>query len=193
MIKKITFLILLAITNTLLAEDITIYQSRGGDFNLMHFPEEAISGKLRLDDTYFTAVAHKSNLEGILGDWFGKWDLKPEKEFQITKHYGLQDNLEMHSSLIFRSNNMGIVGDIYGNLAAGIGLSYALDEPTYEKEVDGKRYKLQNHLSFEAELGKDKSDFSIPVRIHHRSGVYGLIAPPKVGSNFISIGLRWKM
>jgi hypothetical protein len=29
-------------------------------------------------------------------------------------------------------------------------------------------------------------------RIHHRSGVYGLIAPSGVGSNFVVAGLRYK-
>jgi hypothetical protein len=45
-------------------------------------------------------------------------------------------------------------------------------------------------MAFEIDFGRSDSKWSVPVRIHHRSGVYGLIAPRKVGSNFITIGLR---
>jgi 2-polyprenyl-3-methyl-5-hydroxy-6-metoxy-1,4-benzoquinol methylase len=38
-------------------------------------------------------------------------------------------------------------------------------------------------------IDKEDKD-SVFLRLHHRSGVYGLIAPQHVGSNFITIGLR---
>jgi hypothetical protein len=38
-------------------------------------------------------------------------------------------------------------------------------------------------------LDKEDKD-SLFLRLHHRSGVYGLIAPQHVGSNFITFGLR---
>jgi hypothetical protein len=32
--------------------------------------------------------------------------------------------------------------------------------------------------------------FSLVTRVHHRSGAYGLIAPPRVGSNFLALGVN---
>jgi hypothetical protein len=29
------------------------------------------------------------------------------------------------------------------------------------------------------------------LKLHHRSGIYGLISPRKTGSNYIGAGLRW--
>lgn len=35
-------------------------------------------------------------------------------------------------------------------------------------------------------------NLSVITRVHHRSGVYGLIAPQRVGSNFMVFGIRYK-
>jgi hypothetical protein len=82
------------------------------------------------------------------------------------------------------------------NLAAGTGLSYAKRKPTYEygpKDDLERRYRLQLLVLFELEWKLRNMDaLTLATRIHHRSGLYGLIAPPLVGSNFITMGLRYR-
>jgi hypothetical protein len=172
---------------------ISIFGGQGGDFNLLEFAPKLLTGNIKMADTYFVAINYKEKLNGLMADGFNYINLEPEVEYQITKHGGLQDIVEVHSALVFRSKTWSMKNGIGANVAGGFGLSYALSEPTYEVAVDNQRYRFQNHLSLEVELTKKNSDFSIPIRIHHRSGIYGLIAPPKVGSNFLAIGLRWKI
>ena len=77
----------------------------------------------------------------------------------------------------------------------GEGFSYAFGDPELEKGPDGVRgqdqVQLQNHLVLEIDLfHPDYSRVHLVGRVHHRSGVYGLISPQETGSNFLAGGLR---
>jgi hypothetical protein len=39
---------------------------------------------------------------------------------------------------------------------------------------------------------KGVDHLSITTRIHHRCGFYGVIAPRRVGSNFVAVGVRYQ-
>jgi hypothetical protein len=75
-------------------------------------------------------------------------------------------------------------------------LSYAFGTPVYEdgpKNEPDRHYRLQMLALFEVEWRlRDVENVSLVTRIHHRSGVYGLIAPRHVGSNFLAAGLRFQ-
>jgi hypothetical protein len=77
-----------------------------------------------------------------------------------------------------------------------IGASYAFGTPSYEdgpKSDPDKRYRFQNYNAYEIEWGvKRFPAVSLVTRLHHRSGAYGLIAPRRVGSNFVTAGVRWE-
>ena len=83
------------------------------------------------------------------------------------------------------------------SMAFGPGLlaGCAADLPEDGSDDDPeRRYKLQNYNAYELEWGLAASDrVSLVTRIHHRSGIFGLVAPPHVGSNFLAIGLRYRL
>jgi hypothetical protein len=38
---------------------------------------------------------------------------------------------------------------------------------------------------------KSNRNLSAFLRLHHRSGIYGVISPRRTGSNYVGAGLRW--
>lgn len=79
----------------------------------------------------------------------------------------------------------------------GIGLSHAFGTPSYEdgpRDDPARRYHTQLLILVNMEWKlSTATNWSLLMRVHHRSGAYGLIAPPKVGSNFLAIGLRYSL
>ena len=179
------------------AKSVTVFTAQGGDFNLLEFIPKVISSDLKMDSSYFVGInyADQANIP-ILTKYLSDKGLKTEVELQLSKHHGMQDNYEAHSAILARSKNFNTIDFINTNFAFGIGISHAMGTPWYEDtesgSIDGKRYKTQNYLAFEMELSTQRRAWSVPIRLHHRSGMYGLIAPEKVGSNFIAVGIRRK-
>lgn len=113
----------------------------------------------------------------------------------LVQHRGLQGNAEIGAAYMLRTSDLQM-GALGVNFGAGVGLSYALGNPSYEdgSTLDpGRRYRLQLLALFELEWRmRGFEDISVVTRVHHRSGVYGLIAPQGVGSNFLALGVRYK-
>jgi hypothetical protein len=49
---------------------------------------------------------------------------------------------------------------------------------------------LLNYIGAEVSLLDKEEKNSVFFRINHRSGIFGLIAPEHVGSNFLNLGFR---
>jgi hypothetical protein len=179
---------------------LTVYGGQGVDHNLRQIPEAILSNNLDGDKSYFVGVGLVKT-GPKLGRTFGRFqgtsmaELIQGFELLMLKHHGLQNNAELAAAYLLRTPDLQM-GPLGVNLAAGTGLSYALGNPTYEdgpKDDLERRYRLQLLLLFELEWKLRNVDaLTIATRIHHRSGVYGLIAPPHVGSNFITAGLRYR-
>lgn len=187
-------------TKCFLVDTVTIYAAQGVDHNLREIPVKLISGDVDFDDTYFSAIGLGGNLPklGEVIPMLNKTLLKnvgQGYEAVLAKHYGLQDNVELAAAYSLKTPYLEMC-HLGVRFSAGIGLSYALDTPTYEQGPDDnptKRYPLQLYDAFELEWRLDSwPRFSLITRIHHRSGAYGLIAPRHVGSNFLAIGLRYQ-
>jgi hypothetical protein len=116
-----------------------------------------------------------------------------EVEGQIGRHFGDQRHGEATLALMWRSRDVTLPWtDTRMNFAAAEGFSYALSRPTLEGVVnDQEPRKFLNYLAFELELSHPSlPDVSLVPRLHHRSGIFGLIAPQGSGSDFLGIGLR---
>ena len=116
-----------------------------------------------------------------------------ELEGQIGRHFGLQDHAEVTLALLWRSRDFAMpLTNGWLNVAVGEGLSYALSRPAYEGIAHGREpRKFLNYLTFEAEFSHlSMPGVSVMPRVHHRSGIFGVIAPRGSGSDFIGIGLR---
>jgi len=180
-------------------DSVTVYAGRGADYNLQELPGRIITGSMAWDDTYFTAIG-LGKLRGTLGQSIESLDntalgsLSHGYETQLVKHFGLQSNVEVGAAYLLKTPDLEL-GRVGVNFAAGAGLSYALGNPAYEdgpEDYPEQRYRMQLLALFDLEwriIGFDK--LALITRIHHRSGVYGLIAPRHVGSNFVAAGLRY--
>jgi hypothetical protein len=119
-----------------------------------------------------------------------------ELEGQAGRHFGLQDHGEVTLALLWRSRDvpMPLTNGRF-NVAVGEGLSYALARPTYEGVARGEEPRMfLNYLAFEVEFSHPLlPSMSLVPRVHHRSGIFGLIAPRGSGSDFVGIGLRVKL
>jgi hypothetical protein len=183
-----------------LFDAVTVYGGQGVDHNLRNIPEAIASNNIVWDKSYFVGVG-LGKTGPKLGQSFGQFqgmalaELRQDYELLLLKHHGLQHNTELGAAYLLRSPDLQM-GPVGVNLAAGSGLSYAMGTPSYEdgpKDDPNRRYPLQLLILLELEWRLRHVDaLSLTTRIHHRSGVYGLIAPPLVGSNFLTVGLRYR-
>ncbi|MCG6159819.1 hypothetical protein LFX13_06135 [Leptospira bandrabouensis] len=122
-------------------------------------------------------------------------------EGNVTKHFGEMNHWEVNGFYIVKIERM------YGSpfsLSLGEGLSLASENPKLENKAKG--YYLdglqKDAIESRALLNYMMVEFSsylpferkteVFIRVHHRSGIFGLYCPPdpNCGSNFISYGLR---
>ncbi len=183
-----------------LFDAVTVYGGQGVNHNLRKIPVAILSNNLDRDKSYFVGVGLAKtgpklgrSVDRLQGTPMA--ELRQDIEVLMLKHHGLQHNAELGAAYLLRTPDLQM-GPVGVNLAAGTGLSYAIGKPTYEdgpKDDLERRYRLQLLLLFELEWKlRNVNGLTLATRIHHRSGVYGLIAPPHVGSNFITLGLRYR-
>ncbi len=127
-----------------------------------------------------------------------------ESEFLLSKHFGNMNHWEADTLMVARISNLF---HLPISLALGEGISLASQNPTLENKSKGfyfnsglfqfheiKSRNLLNYVMVELdyELWNHQSDPRIFLRIHHRSGVFGLFCPPDpaCGSNFVTYGLK---
>ncbi|TGN17080.1 hypothetical protein [Leptospira idonii] len=124
-----------------------------------------------------------------------------EAEGNVVKHFGSMNHWETNLFYIAKISNLG--GTPFA-ISIGEGLSLASENPKLEnteKEIRWNGYQskamesrnLLNFLMVEMSYRlpmERKTD--IFLRVHHRSGIFGLYCPPdpNCGSNFISYGFR---
>lgn len=178
---------------------LTLYLAQGANPSIYMIFPEMLRGEPVMDDTYFAALGYfyplatPSGLQKVF-DLLQVPNTRTGIEGQVGQHHGLQHNVETGATWQLRFAPLRLPL-LRVRPAAGIGLSYAIGDPSFE---DGsrfdpeKRYHLLNFNIYELEWSLEKAPaVSLVTRIHHRSGIWGVIAPPLVGSNFLAVGLRY--
>lgn len=116
-----------------------------------------------------------------------------EVEGQLGKHFQGQDNWEINVLAIYRWQQFPWNHLLQTSVAVGDGLSYASDTPQIESSSHtntGSR-RLLNYILVEVEFAPPQvNDWSLVMRIHHRSGVYGTFGDVRGGSNLICAGVK---
>lgn len=114
-----------------------------------------------------------------------------EHEYNIGKHSGKQDHIEINGLLAIRWKKFPWHKYLNTSVSFGNGPSWAFSRPAIERRdnnPDPSRFLL--YMIFEIELGLPMIPYlSFFMRIHHRSGAFGLIKE-KQGSNIIGGGIR---
>lgn len=127
-----------------------------------------------------------------LAQW--RW-IRFEVEAQGVLHWGMQDHLETNGVIIARWMDFPWDHWLDTRIAFGEGLSYAFRRPYLEPRKDpdaGDSKQFINYLMAEVEFVLPRlPQWSSFIRVHHRSGVFGLFGGVEGGSNFVGTGLRY--
>jgi len=175
---------------------VTGYASRWANTDLLDVPERSITGNLTFRDSNFVGlgvarVVVPSFAIPLPGTDVAFRGNRIELEGQVLRHFGGQSHWEGTMALMFRTGRIPLFGGLSVNLAVGEGLSYASERPALEGSFRVSPSRLLNYLAFEAEFSHSAlPGVSFVPRLHHRSGIFGLIAPRESGSNFIGAGIR---
>ncbi len=178
---------------------VSAYAGQWTNSRLPTFPYNLVTGRLTTEN---------AQIYGALANWrFFDFSLplpgaarldgfSLELEGGLFKHGGRQDHVEGTAALVLRSGQIPLFSGLSLNLAMGNGLSYAFSRPAFELGPTGVpgvgSRRLQYHMSFEAAFSHENlSQFELFARLHHRSGIYGVISPRRTGSNYIGGGLRF--
>jgi hypothetical protein len=147
-----------------------------------------VSKPIDFEDSWFAAAAlsRAYAFESPSHQW--------EIEGQLGKHYRGQTHWEINALAIYRWQRFPWQHRLRTTVAIGDGLSFATRLPPLEEASDtnvGATHML-NYILVEFTFAPPRSaDWSLVVRVHHRSGVYGLFNGVQGGSNIIAAGLKW--
>lgn len=134
---------------------------------------------------YFAGAA----LDQSVAEWRGlvRWEV----EGQLAKHFGLQTHWEATGALALRWQAFWWDRYLDTSAAVGDGLSYTSRISEVEARRHKRTEKLLNYLFFEVSAALPGAErWSLVLRQHHRSGVFGTFGGVRGGSDLLLLGLR---
>ena len=199
--KKITLLLFLTLFTLdlnaqRLERSLNVYHAQGIHNSLKYIVPEALGGDLDFQDTYLTAISY-TQLTHQYEMNSGDSALQYGFEIDVSKHYGSIQQIEELVAFYFIKYAGLLNPKFFMNvdITFGEGLSYTFGEPTFDDDAfdePGVKYDLLNHFLLDFDVYLNEYDHvKLFFRVHHRCGIYGLIAPSNVGSSFWGTGLRY--
>ncbi|WP_026340328.1 hypothetical protein [Thioalkalivibrio thiocyanoxidans] len=145
---------------------------------------EILRFQTEMQDSHLAAVGLSRRLHRF-GD-----HLHLEGEINVARHWGQQDHLELNAAANLRWTRFPWDHLVDTSAAWGIGPSRALGEPVIEDSRPSRTQAfMMAEIAFAPPASRDSS-WEAFLRIHHRSGVFGVVSDAS-GSNFIATGLRF--
>lgn len=177
----------------------TLYAGQLVDNDLPGFARDTLRGRLKWQDSYFFGASYLQPVTPP--EWLnrsaarvGLGRVSHDIEWIGLKHFGGQHNVEIAVAYMLHTPQADWAG-LRMRAGGGIGPSLALSRPSAEDGPDyqpEKRARLQHYIALEVEATMPQlMPHAVVLRLHHRSGAYGLVAPNGVGSNFVTLGLRF--
>jgi hypothetical protein len=151
--------------------------------DILRFNNPHIAGDSRL-----AALAYSYRLSE------GHTALSWELEAQAVQHFGRQNHQEINALLTARWNRFPWDHHVNTSAAFGWGQSYAFKVPVVEPRSgsDEVSTRLLNYLLVELDFAPPtRPEWGLVLRLHHRSGVFGMYNGVNGGSNFVGAGLRY--
>jgi hypothetical protein len=151
--------------------------------------EILISQPLREQDAYLAVLAYSESFHSF-ADGAGQW----EWEVQAGQHFGEQTHQELNGLVVLRWKRFPWSDRLRTSLAIGEGLSLATEVPPLESasQYNEGATELLNYILLEATVGLPGAPhWDFVLRIHHRSGVFGLFDGVDGGSNVLALGLKY--
>ena len=122
-------------------------------------------------------------------------DLNWELEGQIVQHYGRQSHQELNLVLNARWSRFPWDNYIDTSAALGWGQSFATAVPELEPRSgrDEESVHLLNYMLVELDFAPpSRPEWGLVLRLHHRSGIFGLYNGVNGGSNYVGAGIRYQ-
>lgn len=114
-----------------------------------------------------------------------------EVEGQALKHFGKQHHEEFNALIFARWHRFPWNHHLRTSVALGEGLSLATRTPPVEQEDHKKSSALLNNVQFEITFALPRQpNWHLVGRIHHRSGIFGLINDVHAASDFAVLGVK---
>lgn len=179
---------------------IAVYGGMWAESRLPTFPYNLVTGKVSYHKAYMAGAIGSVRIVdfgfGLFGSRYRFEGFSLEAEAQIFKHFGLQSHVETVAALVLRSGEFVLGRNWSMNVAWGNGISYAWSDPKWEMGSTGIRgvgsRRTQYHMFFEtAFTPRSAPQLAVFLRLHHRSGMYGVISPQRTGSNYVGAGFRY--
>ena len=119
--------------------------------------------------------------------------LRIEWEANVTYNFGDQDHFELNfAPITLRWQTFPWSARIHTTAAFGLGLSYAMNRPEVEQEIEGDTQQLLIYLIMELTAGPPDGPWSIALRLHHRSTGWGVMGVDDGGINAPGLGFRYE-
>ncbi len=163
---------------------LTVYAGRYSDDRL---GAVLVSKPIDFEDSWFAAAALSRAF--AFDSPSHQWEI----EGQIGRHFRGQTHGEFNLLAIWRWQRFPWNHRLRTTVAIGDGLSWATRVPPLEEASDTNvgATRLLNYILVEFTFSPPQvSDWSLAVRVHHRSGVYGLFDGVEGGSNVIAAGIK---
>ncbi|MDH5464777.1 MAG: hypothetical protein OEW60_04050 [Thiovulaceae bacterium] len=176
-------------------KSINVFQAQGIHSSLKYVIPETLGGDVDFQDTYVVGLTYTQfTHEHLLNQ--GDSSLQFGFEVGLVQHYGLQEILETDIFYFIKFARILPPSSFFNmDFTWGEGISYTFGEPTFDDDpfdAPGEKYTFLNYFLLDLDFYlKKQSDVHLFLRVHHRCGIYGLIAPSNVGSSFLGYGLRY--
>jgi hypothetical protein len=124
---------------------------------------------------------------GAFGD-----DVTVDAEAGAAYRFGFEDEGEFWGSLYLRYDGFPWNDWIYTTAAINTGWSILTDTSEFERHrSDGQSSLVLHYFAPEITFADpDNKDVELVIRLHHRSGIFGLVDDVSGGSTFITTGIR---
>lgn len=185
---RLLLLACLALPSTVWGADEWFFSLYGGKFS-----NNALLDIMRLKTRFESSYVYVLSVGKEIGRYQNR--ISYELEGQIATHSGRQSHEEINGAVTLRWLPFPWDRKLDTSFAFGNGLSYATEEPPLERmdSDDNKSSQWLYHLFVEfAFAHPDHHQWDLFIRVHHRSGVFGLFHDVDSGSNFIGCGIRYK-
>jgi hypothetical protein len=118
--------------------------------------------------------------------------LSLELEGQIGKYFGDTTNWEFNLPIVVgRWNKFPWNHYVATSFAFGIGPSYATKVPEHEVDITESSNQWLIHFFGELTFGPPQKNWSVAMRLHHRSGGFGTVA--EYGAiNILTAGIKYR-
>lgn len=143
----------------------------------------------RGETDYLPSYIWVAGLNYKLGKLVGP--LTIETEGQVGRHTGIQDNWEVNALVIARMEWVWENAFSF-SVAMGDGFSLASEKPKLEIKENPSTNVFLQYLLAEIVFGLPSVSWHprFMIRVHHRSGAFGIHCAGTCGSNFVTYGLK---